>query len=77
MQYVPRDGAFLYFRYTEQQTVLVIANGSDQSVQPDWSVYHERVKGFTKARDVITGEVFDLNGWKLAPKDSRVLELLK
>jgi len=77
MQYVPRDGAFLYFRYTDQQTVLVIANSSDKSVKPDWSIYSERVKGFTKARDVITGQVFDLAGCQIDAKDSRVLELLK
>lgn len=77
MQFIPRDGTYLYFRYSDQQSVLVIANSSDKTVKPDWSIYQERVKGFTKARDVITGETFSLDGWSIAPKKSHVLELMK
>lgn len=77
MQFIPREGTYLYFRYTDQQTVLVIANSSDKSVKPDWSIYRERTSGFTKARDVITGETFSIEGWSIDAKDSRVLELLK
>jgi glycosidase len=77
MQFIPREGTYLYFRYTDQQTVLVIANSSDKTVKPDWTVYQERMKGFTKARDVISGEVFSIDGWSIASKESRVLELLK
>jgi glycosidase len=77
MQFIPRDGTYLYFRYTDQQTVLVIANSSEKSHKPDWSVYRERTNGFTKARDVITGEIFPLEGWSIGAKESRVLELLK
>ena len=77
MQFIPRDGTYLYFRYTDQQTVLVIANSSEKSHKPDWSVYRERTNGFTKARDVITGEIFSLEGWSIGAKESRVLELLK
>lgn len=77
LQFIPRDGTYLYFRYTDQQTVLVIANSSEKSHNPDWSVYRERTNGFTKARDVITGEIFPLEGWSIGAKESRVLELLK
>ncbi|MEN9524916.1 MAG: hypothetical protein RLZZ256_300, partial [Bacteroidota bacterium] len=38
MQFIPRDGTYLYFRYTDQQTVLVIANSSEKSAKPDWSI---------------------------------------
>lgn len=77
MQFIPRDGTYLYFRYTDQQTVLVIANSSDKEVKPDWSIYRERMDGFTRARDVVSGEVFSLAGWSIGSKESRVLELLK
>ena len=77
MQYIPRDGHYLYFRYTDQQTVLVITNSSDKSVRPDWKIYQERVNGFTQARDVVTGEIFKLNELEMGAKSSRVLEMLK
>lgn len=77
MQYIPRDGHYLYFRYTDQQTILVISNTSEQPVRPDWRIYQERTKGFSRARDVVSGAVFTLNDLQIAPKESRVLELLK
>lgn len=77
MQYIPRDGHYLYFRYTDQQTILVITNSSDKSVRPDWKIYQERVNGFTQARDVVTGEVFKLTELEMGAKSSRVLEMLK
>ena len=77
MQYIPRDGHYLYFRYTDQQTVLVIANTSDKSIRPDWKLYGERVNGFTKARDVVSGELIVLSEMEIGAKNSRVLELLK
>jgi hypothetical protein len=77
MQFIPRDGTYLYFRYTDQQTVLVIANSSEKSAKPDWSIYRERTNGFTKGRDVITGETFSLDGFTIGSKESRVLELIK
>jgi glycosidase len=77
MQYIPRDGHYLYFRYTDQQTVLVIANTSDKSIRPDWKLYRERVNGFTKARDVVSGELIVLSEMEIGAKNSRVLELLK
>jgi glycosidase len=77
MQFIPRDGTYLYFRYTDQQTVLVIANSSEKSAKPDWSIYQERTNGFKKGRDVITGETFPLDGFTIGSKESRVLELIK
>ena len=77
MQYIPREGHYLYFRYTDQQTVLVITNTSDKSVHPDWKIYQERVQGFSRVRDVITGEVTALADFEIGAKNSRVLELLK
>lgn len=57
--------------------MLTIANTSDKAQAPDWTIYRERVQGFTRARDVISGETFSLAGWSIEPKQSRVLELLK
>lgn len=77
MQFIPREGVYLYFRYTDQQTVMVVANSSDKAAKPDWTIYRERLNGFTRARDVVTGEIISLQDWSIGSKESRVLELLK
>ena len=77
MQYLPKDGLYVYFRYDQQQTVMTISNTGDKKIKPDWNWYQERVKGFTQARNVVTGKVKALSDIELDPKESYVMELLK
>ncbi len=76
-QFIPKDGLYVYFRYDETQTILVITNTSDQTVRPDWSLYQERMLGFSKARNVVYGKIHQLGGFEVAPGDGLVLELMK
>src|SRR6218665_539756 len=76
-QFVPKDGTYIYFRYNTDQTVMVIANTGDKAFTPDWNNYQERTSGFTKARDVVTGEVRSLEGMEVKSKESFVFELVK
>ncbi|MFZ9695201.1 MAG: cyclomaltodextrinase C-terminal domain-containing protein, partial [Chitinophagaceae bacterium] len=75
MQYIPQDGLYLYFRYDTKQTVLVIANTGEKKVTPNWSLYKERVKEFTKLRDVISGAISSLEELTVSPGESFVFEL--
>jgi glycosidase len=77
MQYVPVNGLYIYFRYDSRQTVMVVANTANKDVTPVWSNYIERLKGFSKARNVVSGKVHDLNDLKFDPKESGVYELIK
>ena len=76
MQFIPRDGLYLYFRYDSRQTVLVISHTGKEVVKPDWSVYRERVDGYSRVRNVVTGEVTRLIDFSIKPGESFVLELL-
>ncbi|MFM2145821.1 MAG: hypothetical protein RL732_657, partial [Bacteroidota bacterium] len=76
MQYVVRDKVYTYFRYDERQTVMVITNTGDGAHVPDWKIYEERVKGFTRAKNIITGELIPLQGFSIPSGESWVLELL-
>ena len=77
MQYIPKDGLSVYFRYDANQTVMVITNTGEKNVKPDWSVYTERVKGFSQVRNVVNGKIKSLTGLEIDSKDSFVFELLK
>lgn len=77
MQYVVRDGVYIYFRYDDKQTVMVITNTGQNKFKPDWSIYSERTKGFSKMKNVITGETIAMEGFDIMPKTSLVLELNK
>ena len=77
MQFIPKDGVYIYFRYDARQTVMVITNTSDKNAKPDWPMFNERTKGFTQVRNVITGKIKPLNGLEIDAKESVVFELIK
>jgi neopullulanase len=77
MQYVPQDGLYVYFRYDAKQTVMVISNTGPKVFKPDWNFYSQRTKGFTKTKNVITGEIKSLRDLEIQPKESFVFDLVK
>ena len=77
MQYVVREGVYVYFRYDNRQTVMVVTNTGQQIFKPDWSVYQERVSGYKSARDVLTLEQKPLADWTFSPGQSKILELIR
>lgn len=77
MQYIPKDGLYIYFRYDNKQTVMVVANTGDKDAKPDWSWFSERTNGFTQVRNVVTGKIKSLNDLQIDSKESAVFELLK
>ena len=76
MQYLPKDGLYVYFRYDESSTVMIVLNASNNPNTLDWKQYAERTKGFNKAYDVISGEIL-ADKKLLAPMESRVVLLSK
>ncbi|MGQ0739415.1 MAG: glycoside hydrolase family 13 protein [Bacteroidota bacterium] len=77
MQYLPKDGLYIYFRYDNKQTVMVVANTGDKDARPDWNLYAERTKGFSQARNVVSGKIKPLDEIMIEPKESFVFELLR
>jgi len=56
MQYVPENGVYVYFRYNEAKTVMVIMNGSDKAQDLSTKRFTERIGSFSKGLDVISGK---------------------
>jgi glycosidase len=78
MQYVPEKGIYVYFRYNNKKTVMVIVNSNEQEETLTAERFYERMKGFTKAMDVITDTEYNsIQSFKLPPKKVLVLELKK
>ena len=78
MQYVPEKGIYVYFRYNNQKTVMVIVNSNEQELTLPSERFYERIKGLTKATDVITGTEYNsIQSFKLPPKKVLVFELKK
>jgi glycosidase len=56
MQWLPKDGVYIYFRYDQQQTVLTIMNTSDKARAIDLGDYAERTAGFNGSINILNNE---------------------
>jgi len=68
VQFVPRDGVYVYFRLQAKETVMVVFNGNSDSVElNDLSPYREILGGFGEAYDLSRDmKVANLKGMKLS-----------
>ncbi len=77
MQYVPEEGVYVYFRYDARQTVMCIMNPTDKEMELSTARFEERLKGFAKAKDIITGQSATITDkMKIPAKTQLVLELI-
>ncbi len=78
MQYVPEKGMYIYFRYNNQKTVMVIVNSNDKEQTLSTTRFNERMNGFKKAVNVITDDALNsVDDIRVPAKSAVVLELQK
>ena len=74
-QFVPVDGVYVYFRYTDAETIMVIMNSSDDEKALDMPRYSERIGHAAVAKNVITDEPVQLENLKIGSKSLLILRL--
>ena len=78
MQYEPKEGGlYVYFRYDSKQTIMTILNTSKKEEKVEIKYYYERTNGFSKMKNIITGETSPVQDFSLMPMESGVWELEK
>ncbi|MEI6138609.1 MAG: glycoside hydrolase family 13 protein [Mariniphaga sp.] len=74
--YYPTDNFYVYFRSNEKESVMVILNLNSEDKTLNTKRFSESLKGFTSAREVMTGKtVNDLSNISIPAKTSLILEL--
>ncbi len=76
MQYIPKDGLYVYFRYTNAQTIMCIMNTSDKEKEVHFKNYEERTTGFASGTNVLTQQQV-LPDFSMPAKRMWVVELKK
>ena len=59
MQFAPFGEVYAYFRYTDEDTVMVIMNKGSKQVSVDATRFAERLGGLKSAVDILTGATFE------------------
>ncbi|KAA2220602.1 glycoside hydrolase family 13 protein [Chryseobacterium sediminis] len=76
--FVPQDGVFVYFRYNEKESVMVIINNNEKDQTLDLKRFAESLNGFTKGKEVISGKEISLqNSINIPAKTPFIIELEK
>jgi glycosidase len=75
--YIPYDGIYVYFRYDDDESVMVILNtNKEESKTVRKDKYIESMEGFTSGVDVNTGRVIeDLTEFDIEPGSAMIIEL--
>ncbi|WP_245891663.1 glycoside hydrolase family 13 protein [Flavobacterium faecale] len=76
--YLPIDNVYVYFRYTNKKTVMVIVNNNLLSKKIKTDRFHENILGFKNGKEILTGTVFNVeNEITVAPQTAMIFELEK
>jgi glycosidase len=76
MQFTPMGNVYAYFRYDEDDTIMVIFNLGGDDIKVDTARFAERLQGATTARNVLSGEVTNIDGSiELAPRSVLLLDI--
>jgi glycosidase len=78
MHFRPGSGIYVLFRYDKTDSVMLVLNKNENDVALGTVRYLERLEGFDRTRNVLTGEIQPLGDTLLLPARSPlILELLK
>ncbi len=76
MQFAPENGVYSFFRYNDEDTVMVIFNKNEEETIVPTAKYNEIIGTKTKVFDLLNDRVFALESTlKIPPKTALILEL--
>lgn len=78
LQYLPNNNVYVYFRYNEKESVMVVINNNPEAQEIDPSYFSEGIRDFSSGKDILSGENIELNApFNVPGKTSMVIDLSK
>ncbi|WP_231595888.1 glycoside hydrolase family 13 protein [Sphingobacterium endophyticum] len=76
LQFIPDDGIYVYFRYNDLKTVMVIMNSKQENVKIHTKRFQEGIGNYKKASNIISGDLIeDIQEIDIPPMSTQVFEL--
>ena len=74
--YAPQDGVYVYFRYNENESLMVVLNNNDKEQTLDLKRFNESLKGYSTAKEALSGKEISLKtNLTVSAKSSMIIEL--
>src|SRR5688572_9253029 len=78
MHFIPENGIYVFFRYTDSESVMVVLNNIEELKSLDTKRFSERLNGFSSGKNVVTNETLsNLQNLSLPAKSATIVELQK
>ena len=78
MHYLPDNNVYVYFRYNDTESVMVVVNNSKDKQTLKLDRFQESLGSYSSGNDVISGSNFELKSeLSIDGKSSLILELKK
>ncbi len=75
MQFIPEDGIYVYFRYNNTKTVMIIMNSNDAEKMVSTERYQERILNAKSGLDIVSNQLVDLKNIRVPAQTTLILEL--
>jgi len=76
MHFVPEDGTFTYFRYTNDEAIMVILNKNNEAKTIKTDRFKEVISGYVSGKEVISGKlIHDISTVNVPAKTAVIIEL--
>lgn len=76
LQFIPFDNVYVYFRYDDKESVMVIINNSLKDQKLDVARFKEGIKNYSVGTDIITDSNIDITeDFSVSAKTSMILDL--
>ena len=76
MHFVPENGIYTYFRYNENEVVMVVLNKNQEEKTLPTERFSEIIEGYSSGKEIITSEsISDLSEIKVPAKAAMIIEL--
>ena len=76
MHFIDRDNTYAFFRYNDKEVVFVYINNSNDSRTIPWSRYSEISSKLGEGRDVVSGDIINLQNKSVEPMSALVVEFV-
>jgi glycosidase len=74
--FVPQDGLYVYFRYNEKETVMVVLNKNSEEMTLSTERFKEAMGGFKSGKDIVhSKEIIDLSSLAVPARSAMIIEL--
>ena len=74
--YIPESNVYVYFRYNEKETVMVVINNNSEKQILKTNRFKENIQNFKAGNDILSGKTIDLNNEiEIEGKSALIIEL--